>query len=374
MTTSRRLLIAGAAAALARPASALPVPLPFGGRKPPAVDLATILAATGAPGMAAAVVTPKGFAYREAAGRRRADRPEPATRDDPWHLGSNTKAMTAALYARYVEAGRAAWGARLPKLLPDLKLNAAWEEVRIDDLLAHRSGITDAGVVDAEFLAGARASPLSPRDQRTDVARVLLAEPPMRPPGGFEYANLNYVIAGAAIERIAKRPWDQAMAADLLGPLGMSRTGFGAPKGAAPWGHRLSEGRLAPLDPAGIADNPPVLWPAGGVHAPLEDYARFLRIFLTDGGGVLKPETLARLARPWSGGDEQYGMGWQVYKERAWAQGPVLAHEGSNTLWHASVLVAPAKPLAVVACADAEAGGGAEACSRAVQALVKAFA
>ena len=164
------------------------------------------------------------------------------------------------------------------------------------------------------------------------------------------------------------------MAADLLGPLGMSRTGFGAPKGSGPWGHQAVDGRLAPVDPAGIADNPPVLWPAGGVHAPLEDYARFLRLFLTDGGGLLKPETLARLARPWSGGDAQYGMGWQVYKERAWAGGPALAHEGSNTLWHASAVVAPARPLAVIACSNTEAGGGPEACLRVTQALVKAYA
>ena len=376
---TRRALIAAAASALApsSAALALPLKLPFGGKaqpKAPLVDLSLIRAQTGVPALAAALVTKDGFAFRAAVGRRQVDDPTAVGPDDPWHLGSNTKAMTAALYARYVEAGKAAWGARLPALLPDLKLHPDWAEVRIDDLLAHRSGISDRGIVDGEFLDGARASRLSPSEQRTDVARVLLAEKPALPQGAFEYANLNYVIAGAAIERVAKRPWEEAIAADLFRPLGMAHAGFGAPRGAAPWGHRSVDGRLAAIDPAGVADNPPVLAPAGEVHAPLEDYARFLRLFLTDGGGVLKPETLNRLARPWSGEDEQYGMGWQVYRERAWAAGPVLAHEGSNTLWHASVAVAPAKSLAIVACANTEAGGGPDACLRASLALIKAYA
>lgn len=375
MTTPRRALLA-AAAALAWPAAAgaIPVPLPFGGKRKPAVDLGAIVRETGAPGLAAAVVTRKGFDFRGAAGRRRADRPDPAGEDDPWHLGANTKAMTAALYARYVEAGRAAWGARLPRLFPDLKLHEAWGEVRIDDLLAHRSGVTDTGVIDAEFLTSARTARLAPREQRTDVARVLLAEPPMRPPGGFEYANLNYVLAGAALERIANRPWEGAITRDLFRPAGMQRAGFGPPTGAVPWGHQRAEGRLLPVDPGAIADNPPVLAPAGEVNAPLEDYARFLRLFLSEGGGLLKPESLTRLARPWSGGDGQYGMGWQVFSSRGWADGPVLASEGSNGLWHASAQVAPARSLAIVACANAEEGGGAEACERAVQALIKAYA
>ena len=380
MSLARRtLLTAVGASLLARPArGAIPIPLPFGGGgRPgaPKVDLAAILRETGAPALAAAVVTAKGFAFREVAGRRRADRPDPVTRDDLWRLGSNTQAMTAALYARYVEAGRASWGARLPALLTDLKLHADWGEVRIDDVLAHRSGITDRGLLDPAFLAGARASKLSPRDARTDIVKTLLAAPPAGPTGGFDDAYLNYGVAGAVIERIAFKPFELAMAADLFRPLGMTRMGFGAPPGAAPWGHAVEGGGLVAVDPATPSDVPPVLYPAGGVSGSLDDYARFLRLFLTEGAHVLKPETLRRLARPWSGGDGQQGVGaWRIDGNRPWAQGPVLEHEGSNALWHASATVAPGRGLAVIAFANAEGGGGAEACRRASLALVKAYA
>lgn len=372
---NRRALIAAGAAFAASPAAALPVPLPFGGRRraPPLIDLEAIRASAGAPALAAAAVTAKGFAFRAAVGRRRLDRTDPVGVDDSWRLVSNTKALTAALYARYVEAGAAAWGAPLPRLLPDLRLHEAWREVRIDDVLAHRSGITDTGVLDAAFLAGARASKLSPPAQRTDVAQVLLAQPPMRPPGGFDYANLNYVVAGAVIERIAEKPWEEAVAAELFRPLKMAEAGTSATAGG-PLGHRFEEGRLAVADPSGVAGFPQVLAPSGGVRASLDDYARFVRMFLNDGARVLKPETLARLARPWSGGDGQYGMGWQVFTGRPWAQGPVLAHEGTDGLWHASVAVAPARELAFIAFSNAEGGGGAEACARAVTAMEKAYA
>ena len=39
------------------------------------------------------------------------------TVEDKWHLGSNTKAMTAALFGRLVDQGRARWGARVVDLL-----------------------------------------------------------------------------------------------------------------------------------------------------------------------------------------------------------------------------------------------------------------
>jgi CubicO group peptidase (beta-lactamase class C family) len=38
-------------------------------------------------------------------GHRRRGSPEPVAPGDLWHIGSNTKAMTAALYARLVEQG-----------------------------------------------------------------------------------------------------------------------------------------------------------------------------------------------------------------------------------------------------------------------------
>lgn len=372
----RALLGAGAAALLAAPArAAIPIPLPFGGRKPPAVDPADMARSTGAPAAGGAVVTPTGTLFLAVGGRRRIDEPVPVQRGDLWDIGSNTQALTSALYARRVEAGRASWSATIPALFPDIKPHPAWTDVRIDDVLAHRAGLTDTGAIDADWLARAAADPRPPRVQRTELAQQLLSGPPPLPPGGFEYAKLNYALAGAALERLTDSPWETAMTDGLFRPLGLTSAGFGPPLGAAPWGHRLGEDRrLHAIDPAGLAGFPAVLAPATGVHLSLADYARFVRVFLTDGGGYLKPDTLNRLARPWGGQDGDYGLGWRVLASEGWAKGPVLSQEGSNTLWHAQAQVAPARGLAVITVANAETGGGIEAARRLSLKLIQTYA
>jgi CubicO group peptidase (beta-lactamase class C family) len=58
------------------------------------------------------------------AGASRRGRPEDAAAaDDPWHIGSCGKSMTAALYARLVEAGRAEWSASIVDLFHDLDVH-----------------------------------------------------------------------------------------------------------------------------------------------------------------------------------------------------------------------------------------------------------
>src|SRR5690606_38737298 len=53
-----------------------------------------------------------------ALGSRCAGRAEAVTVDDPWHLGSCTKAMTATLIGSLVERGALRWEATLGELYP----------------------------------------------------------------------------------------------------------------------------------------------------------------------------------------------------------------------------------------------------------------
>ncbi len=312
--------------------------------------LDSVMKQTGVPALGYAAVGPKGVIAIDDAGRRRNTVDDYVTLDDPWHIGSNTKAMTAALYARLVEQGKAGWGATLKDLFPDAQgADPAWATVKIEDLLAHRSGISDDGLVDRSWLIKAHADTRPALVQRAEFAQRVLTHAPTGKYGAFEYANSNYILAGAAIERIYKDSWEVAMGTEVFGPLLMSSAGFGPPTGPAPWGHEPGQnGELTAVDPLhDVADNPPVFGPAGRVHLSLADYAKFVRVFLIGGGGWLSPGSLAKLARPWEGA-EGYALGWQYYENKGWADGPVLAHEGSNTLWRTMALIAPAKPIAYV--------------------------
>lgn len=336
------------------------------------VDLQAVLAASGAPAVGGLWLDGGAIRWRGVAGRRAVEAEALVTGADPWHLGSNTKAMTAGLFARQVERGRTGWDARLGELLPDLDMDAAWRDVALVDLLAHDAGLLDAGLIGPLWLTAARADTRPLPAQRAAFAAGALARPPAGAPGRFAYGNANYIVAGAALEALTGQSWERLMRDDLFAPLGLTGAGFGAPDGAAPRGHQASGAGLASLAPdTPGADNPAALGPAGTVHAPLADYARFLAVFAGDESGWLAPASVARLTRG-PRADAGYALGWGVARQ-PWAAGPVLAHEGSNTRWHALALVDPEGGRALATVSN---GGprGRAACVGLAQALIAAHA
>jgi D-alanyl-D-alanine carboxypeptidase len=327
--------------------------------------LTDVMEAAVVPALGYAVIGPKGVIKLEVAGRKRFDRPDLVGPDDAWHIGSNTEAFTSALYARLVEQNQATWHAAVPILFPDLKIDPAWADVTIEEFFSHRAGVSDVGLIDEGWLIRTNHDKRPLPEQRTNLVRRIFSQPPVGKRHDYEYSNADYVVVGAAIERITQMSWENAVTAGVFLPLGLSSAGFGAPTGDEPWGHEIgSSGDPSPVDPEkGVADNPPVLAPGGQIHISLSDYVKFVQVFLNDGGGFLKSESLMRLARPEDVLTEGDGLGWRVTPMRAWAKGPVLAHEGSNTLWRALVEVAPARPLALVVVTNA----GGESGARAVQ-------
>ncbi len=331
--------------------------------------LDTAFAGAEAPALAGMVVGPDGPIWTGARGVRRAGGTQAVTSDDLWHLGSNTKAMTAALYGRLVDQGRARWGATLSELMPDLAMDAAWRDVPIEAVMGHVAGLSEDTAMGRTWLMTARADPRSLSEQRGVLVETMLAVPPAGTPGTFAYANANYVLVGAVIERITGQSWEDAMRGEVFTPLGITSGGFGAPVGDQPWGHR---GGMA-IDPANPgSDNPLAMGPAGTVHMSLADYGRFVRVFLNEGAGWITPRTLAILTTAMGTGTPPYGGGWIAVAGQPWAKGPALTHDGSNTMWYASTWVAPGIQRAFVAVSnDAQRGG--PACQRLIPGLIQAI-
>lgn len=342
---NRRTLLTSAAACLAAvPALAQTDPLQ--------ATLDQLREGAGIPALGGAIVTADGLLWSGVSGVRRQGSPDPVTLSDRWHLGSNTKAMTAVLYASLVDGGRARWGATVPELFADLTLDPAWTSTTIEHLMGHRAGILDQQVM-LPWMAAAWAPGADVRELRASLARSVLGAPPNATPGTFAYSNAGYILAGAAIERITGEPWEATMRRDLFDRLGMSSAAFGPPPGDNAWGHQGAP--LRAKDPTTLgSDNPPGLGPAGTVHATLEDYARFLRLFLTNGGGWLSSEAMQTLATPVASPGQPYALGWGVMTGQPWAgDQPALTHDGSNTLWLARAVVAPARGAAAICVANA---------------------
>lgn len=310
---------------------------------PDAALEAAMVMAGAAPAMAAGIVTREGLEWSGVRGVRRVGATEAATGDDRWHIGSNTKAMTAAAFARLVERGQADWATPLGEIFTGVTIDPAFATTTPDDLARHVAGLTDQTALVAPIVARADTRPVVA--QRASQVETALGKAPGGAPGRFAYGNVNYVLLGAALERITGRSWEDVIAAEVFTPLGLSGAGLGAPLndasgGGNAWGHRgPPEARVA-VDPATPgADNPPMLGPAGTAHMTLYDYARWLQVMIGGGQRWLSTESVRGLAAPREG--QGYARGW-ITRPEAWAGGTTtIAHEGSNTLWHVIAVAAP---------------------------------
>jgi D-alanyl-D-alanine carboxypeptidase len=348
----------------------------LGQRVLPRLTLPQLLDQSNVPALGGAVVTPKGVVGLEAMGRRRSGVRVPVTNQDLWLIGSNTQALTAALYAKLVETGKLRWGAKVPELFPDFQVDGGWTDIGIEELMAHVAGVNDAPFATEAALHKWLTDTRPITVQRTAFAKAILAAPPEGRRGDYVFSNAGYVLVGAAIERATRMDWETAISGNLFGPLAMDSAGFGAPTGPEPWGHaRIDAKHNLQVNPAAEADDPPVFGPASRVHLSLQDYAKFVQIFLTNGGDFLQPQSLAHIASPIVAEATGPAPGWLVSTERSWAQGPVLTQRSSSGYWASTAMIGPAKGLAVIAVANA--GGidfGGAAVDRLALSLIQKFA
>jgi len=301
------------------------------------------------PALGAAVVTSAGLQALAVTGVRKVGTTVAATPDDLWHLGSDTKAMTAVVIAKLIEQGKLTWDTTIEAVVPKPVANArpAFAGITMQQLLAHRAGLV--ANLNWPKIAG---TPGSPREQRIEALEIAATTPLASPPGSkYEYSNLGYVIAATMAEEVTNRAWEDLIRDIVFKPLGITSAGFGGTgtpgKIDQPWPH-LENRRPAPENGPG-EDNPPVMGPAGTVHMSLADWAKFaadqLRGLRGQSNTLLKPATYTEMHTPPFGGE--YTCGWGVV-DRPWAGGTAYTHAGSNTMNYAVIWVAPKKDFAVL--------------------------
>jgi len=371
-------------------------------------------------GMAAAVLRGERIIAQGAAGVRKRGTAERITLDDRFHLGSCTKAMTATLVAMLVEEGKLNWTTTLGELFADTvkPMHPAWEKVTLRQVLAHRASLRNepdrlAAQVFKEWVLPPRAPLGTLPQQRLEIARQALSRPPGIPPDTkYWYSNVGYVLAGAVLEQLTGRAWEELMRERLFQPLGISTGGFGPPGTAGktdqPWGHSSILGK--PIDPGSPAAQFPLYYgPAGLAHMTITDWARFIALHLRGDpanphcqAALLKLDTFAEMhgvapTTPYSKGWVMRGItrlatgdaapavtycaGWLI-STASWAKGTQpgdtgrrLWHAGSNGRWNCGVVIAPEIDFAVlVACNRGWLGIAAWKTRQTVKALIRTFA
>src|SRR5690348_12534740 len=143
-------------------------------------------------------------------------------------------------------------------------MHPVWEKVTLRQVLAHRAGLRlepDGLGVSNEMVLPPRARLGTLPQQRLEIAKQALSRPPRIPPDTkIYYSNVGYVLAGAVLEQLTGRAWEELMRERLFQPLGINTGGFGPPgiadKTEQAWGHSTFLGK--PLDPRSPAAEIPL--------------------------------------------------------------------------------------------------------------------
>jgi CubicO group peptidase (beta-lactamase class C family) len=191
---------------------------------PLTTSVETALVEEGLVGATWALVTPEGTAIG-AAGLNDASRQRTMSPDDRVQVGSVAKALLATGVLQLVTLGRIDLDAPLARYLPEVPIENRWESdapLRVRHLLDHTGGLHDARMWQVFSL---RADPDAP-------LRVGLTHPGgtlrlrHRPGERFSYSNTGYLLLGMLIETVTGTRYERWLDAELLAPLGMTRSTF----------------------------------------------------------------------------------------------------------------------------------------------------
>jgi CubicO group peptidase (beta-lactamase class C family) len=221
------------------------------------------------------------FVYSEAFGFTDPQRRRPASRRSLFQVGSNTKKATALAVMRAVDEGRIRLDDPVARALPLFRLARApaWSrEATVRDLLSHRSGLWD-------YTPGYEA----PEDWRLQhtVWGVFAAKEwaPTPVAAAHNYANPNYALLAAILERAYGRAYAEIMEREVYRPLRMrdtyARRDDALETGRAVWSFGAKGAPAAAdddFDPAAlIAVPPPWLAPPSWVSPAEQADNAFLR-------------------------------------------------------------------------------------------------
>jgi CubicO group peptidase (beta-lactamase class C family) len=276
------------------------------------------------------------------------------TANDLWHIGSNTKAMTALLAAVAVSQGRIQWTTTIPQIFPNLPVSQSYVSVTLRDLLSHQSGFLNAispvaAVVNAPTVT----------DKRLAAVGWAVQQAPHVPKGTFYYSNAGYVVATAMLEQVFGTSYEEAMAAHIYTPLGVTGAGWGvqATPGTVtqPVAHAMQNGSWTVLE--NLNNPPPWAYGAGGMYMSLANWGRLIREVLRVEANVSTVASSAEARQTTSHVIDvepsvSYGMGWYV-RNVSWANGKAIYHDGTNTGNHSLVYVAPLRNVAFLVTTNA---------------------
>ncbi|MFC5525619.1 serine hydrolase [Rhodanobacter ginsengisoli] len=242
------------------------------------------------PGIAVAIVKDGRVVMEQGFGLREIGKPDKVDAHTLFAIASNTKAFTAASLQQLAEAGKLKMDDRVIDHLPWFRMSDPYvtHEMRIRDLLAHRSGLS-LGAGDLLYWP--------PTSYTTKEVVERLRHVPIK--NGFRshyaYDNILFAVATLVIEQASGQSYADYVREHIFQPVGMDESRIDKtylkPGMDVAMGHaRLDFKQLKPVPPMAWLNDPG----AGGIYASVHDLAKWMNVQLA--GGALP--TLGKDGKP----------------------------------------------------------------------------
>lgn len=266
---------------------------------------------------------------------------EAMTEDTVFDAASLTKVVaTLPCVLILMEQGKIELEAEVRRYIPEFRAG-----ITVRHLLTHTSGLKAGIPKEPEWTGYAEG-----------ISRAIATEPDGPPDRFFRYSDLNFILLGEIVQRVSGTPLNDFAAKHVFAPLHMDSTRFLPP---ADW-----QPRIAPTEKDGSGVmlrgvvHDPTSRKMGGVtgHAGLfttaGDLAKYARMILHDGAGVLKPVTVKLMTTPQTIATvfERRGLGWDIDSAFSRPRGKIfpLGSFGHTGFTGTSLWIEPASKTFVI--------------------------
>lgn len=262
------------------------------------------------PGLQVAVIKDGQVVLSESYGFANVENQVPVTGKTLFPINSATKSFTGVAMMQLAEAGLVDLDAPASRYLDDLP--AAWQGIRIRQLLGHTSGLPD--IVGQRGLIGGGTE--------LDAWKAVKERPLDAPAGDrFAYNQTNYGLLAQIIVKQTKTPYERYLADHQFAVVNMPLTTFGdsydlVPNAATIYSYS-PRGTLAKNDSDRLSrwvyDIPYSLWAGGGIQTTADELSRW--IIALSNGRLTSKDNVRRMWTPEklnSGADGEWAAGWPV--------------------------------------------------------------
>lgn len=231
------------------------------------------------PGIAVAIVKDGQVVMEQGFGVREQGKPEPVDARTLFAIASNTKAFTAASLQMLAEEGKLNMDDRVIDHLPWFQMSDPYvtREMRVRDLLAHRSGL---GLGAGDLLYW----PPTAYSTKEVVQRLRNVPLATSFRSAYAYDNILFAVATLVIEQVSGQGYADFVRERIFKPVGMdeSLVDMTALKPGMDVAMGHAEFNFTELKPV-----PPMAWSnnsgAGGIYASVHDLAKWMNVQLAGG-------------------------------------------------------------------------------------------